>query len=197
MAPTVDALEELRQFCNRIQVLPEPVWHEFAAIWQPFTAKRKTILTAVGETERYLYFVTEGVQRAFYTGDTDKEATIVFTYPFSFSGVADSFLTQQPSRYFLETLTRSSFIRTSFQQVDELMNKHHAFEQLIRKAVAFTLAGVLERQIELQCFSAEQKFRSLLKRSPHVLRLIPHKYLASYLGIDATTFSKLLGTVRL
>jgi hypothetical protein len=37
----------------------------------------------------------------------------------------------------------------------------------------------------------------LLKRSPHVLRLIPHKYLASYLGIDATTFSKLLGTIRL
>jgi len=65
------------------------------------------------------------------------------------------------------------------------------------RAVSFTFAGVLERQIELQCFSAEEKFKALLKRSPHVLNLIPHKYLASYLGIDATNFSKLLGTVRL
>ena len=61
----------------------------------------------------------------------------------------------------------------------------------------FILKGVLERQIELQCFSAEEKFRSLLKRSPHVLQIIPHKYLASYLGIDATTFSKLMSSVRL
>ena len=56
---------------------------------------------------------------------------------------------------------------------------------------------ILERQIELQCFSAEEKFRTLLTRSPHVLQIIPHKYLASYLGIDATTFSKLLGSARL
>jgi hypothetical protein len=55
----------------------------------------------------------------------------------------------------------------------------------------------LARQAELQCFSAEEKFKTLLKRSPHLLQLIPHKYLASYVGIDPTTFSKLMGSVRL
>jgi len=190
-------LTELRQFCNKIHLLQDEEWNDFADCWQPFSGKRKTILTKQGETERYLYFVTEGVQRAFYAGDQDKEATIVFTYPFSFSGVADSFLTQTPSRYFLETLTKSEFIRTTYQQVNELMMRYHNFETLIRKATSFSLAGVLERQIELQCFSAEEKFKVLLSRSPHVLRLIPHKYLASYLGIDATTFSKLLGKVRI
>jgi len=49
----------------------------------------------------------------------------------------------------------------------------------------------------LLSFTAEQKFRKLLTRSPQVLQLIPHKYLASYLGIDPATFSKLLGTVKL
>ncbi len=173
------------------------VWEVFAEAWQPFSAKRKTILTAAGETEKYLYFVTHGVQRAFYLGDDEKEATIMFSYPFSFSGVLDSFLLQQPSRYFLETLTQSEFIRAPYNQVRQLMQQHHSFETFVRKGISHALAGVLERQIELQCFSAEEKFRTLLKRSPHVLRLIPHKYLASYLGIDATTFSKLLGSVRL
>ena len=155
------------------------------------------MLTAAGETERYLYFVLEGVQRAFYVGADHPEATIVFTYAPSFSGVADSFLTQQPSKFFFETLTASKMLRTSYQQIQQLMDKHQAIERLIRLATSYALMGVLERQIELLSYSAEEKFKTLLKRSPHVLQLIPHKYLASYLGIDASTFSKLLATVRI
>lgn len=196
MISNEEAITKLQQFIAPIHPLHAEEWEAFASIWQPFSAKRKTVLTAAGDTEKYLYFVTEGVQHAFYQNEQGKEATIVFTYPFSFSGVADSFLLQLPSKYCLETLTKSEFIRTTFQQLQELMDRYHNFEKLIRRATNFTLAGVLERQIELQCFSAEQRFRALLKRSPHVLTMIPHKYLASYLGIDATTFSKLLGSVR-
>ena len=194
---TTTAVEQLKNFTTAIHPLTDAVWQEYEIIWQPFSAKRKTLLTATGETERYLYFVLEGIQRCWYVNEQGKEATIVFMYPPSFSGVADSFLLQKPSRFYFETLTASSFLRTTWQQLNALMQKHHEMETLIRKGTSYTLSGVLERQVELQCFSAEERFRSLLTRSPHVLRMIPHKYLASYLGIDATTFSKLLGTVRL
>ena len=187
----------LLQFIKAVYPLKEEETEKFLGIWQPFECKRKTILTAAGETEKYLYFVLEGVQRAFYIGNEKQEATIVFTYAPSFSGVADSFLTQTPSRYFLETLTSSRFLKASYKQLDQLMNEYPAIQRMVLQLTSFALKGVLERQIELQCFSAEEKFKTLLKRSPHVLQLIPHKYLASYLGIDATTFSKLLGSVRL
>ncbi|MFT3827014.1 MAG: Crp/Fnr family transcriptional regulator [Chitinophagaceae bacterium] len=192
-----EAMEKLQQFVNAVHPLSDNEWQDLAAIWQPVSYKRKTILTAAGETERYLYFVLEGVQRAFYVEAEQPEATIVFTYPYSFSGVADSFLTQTPSRYFLETLTTSSLLRTSHQQLQQLMNQHHNIERWVRLATSYALKGVLERQVELLSYSAEQKFRILLTRSPHVLQLIPHKYLASYMGIDASTFSKLLASVRL
>ena len=191
------ALEQLKKMSFSIHPLSDIEWNDFASIWKPFECKRKVILTKSGETERYLYFVLKGVQRGYYVHDDGREATIVFTYPFSFSGIADSFLIQQPSRFFLETLTVSSFLRTEYKQVNTLMQHYPNFQTCMFRAVSFTFAGVLERQIELQCFSAEEKFKALLKRSPHVLNLIPHKYLASYLGIDATNFSKLLGTVRL
>lgn len=187
----------LQQFVNVVHPLKEEEMDKFLAIWQPLECKRKTILTAAGETEKYLYFVLEGVQRAFYIGNEKQEATIVFTYAPSFSGVADSFLTQTPSKYFLETLTSSRFLRASYKQVDQLMTEYPAIQRMVLQLTSIALKGVLERQIELQCFSAEEKFKTLLKRSPHVLQIIPHKYLASYLGIDATTFSKLLGSVRL
>jgi CRP-like cAMP-binding protein len=185
----------IRQFISAVFPLKDEELDEFVSGWQPFECKRKTILTAAGETERYLYFVLEGVQRGFYIGNDGQEATIVFTYPPSFSGLADSFLTQTPSKCFLETLTASRFLRTTHRQVEAAMDKYPNIRKMILQQMGFVLKGVLERQIELQCFSAEEK--ALLKRSPHVLQLIPHKYLASYLGIDATTFSKLLGTVRL
>jgi CRP-like cAMP-binding protein len=190
-------LEILKEFIVGIQVLNEEEWSAFASVWQPFSTKRKTVLTSAESIERHLYFVLEGVQRSFYVGRGSVEATIVFTYPFSFSGIADSFLTQTPSIYYFETLTTSKFLRTSYQQMQELMTEFPAIQRLILKATSFALKGVLERVVELQCFTAEEKFRQLLKRSPHVLNLIPHKYLASYLGIDASTFSKLLGSVRI
>jgi CRP-like cAMP-binding protein len=190
-------IETLRLFLNKIFLLKEEEMNALCSIWQPFECKRKTVLTAAGETERYLYFVLEGVQRAFYIGAEKREATIVFMYPPSFSGVADSFLTQTPSVYFLETLTASRFLRTTYQQIEELSDRYPEIRKMILRLTSFVLKGVLERQIELQCFSAEEKFRALLKRSPHVLQIIPHKYLASYLGIDATTFSKLMGSVRI
>lgn len=192
-----DAIPHLQATIRQIHPLGETELEAFSDIWQPFEAGRKVILTSEGDTEKYLYFVLDGVQRAYAVGEDGREATLVFTYPYSFSGVADSFLLQQASRYFFETLTPSVFLRTTFRQMDELMLKHHAIERMIRLAVSHTLAGVLARQIELQSFTAEQRFRTFLNRSPHLLNMVPHKYLASYLGMDATNFSKFLATIRL
>jgi len=190
-------LEDLKKLVAAIQPMDGGEWEQFSAIWQLVEYKRKTVLTTIGDTERHLYFVLDGVQRVFYTDDKDREATLVFTYPPSFGGVLNSFLLQKPSPYFFETLTPSVLLRTTFLQLNGLMEKHAVVEKLIRKGLAPVIHGLLERQVELQCFTAEEKFRALLKRSPHVLQLIPHKYLANYLGMDPTNFSKLMGSVRI
>lgn len=190
-------IDLLEKFILQAYPLAKEEMEKFLSIWEPLTAKRKMIISRAGETERNLYFVTEGIQRVYYHDDQEREATIVFTYNPSFSGVADSFLTQTPSRFFAETLTPSSFLKTSFQQLDNLMKQNHNIERMIRLLSNAAFAGVLERMIEIQCFTAEEKFKTLLKRSPHLLNLIPHKYIANYLGIDATNFSKMLAKIRI
>ena len=177
--------------------LPVEILADLGAVFHKLTAKRKTVLTTEGEVEKYLYLVLEGVQRAYAIGEDGKEATLVFTYAPSFSGVADSFLLQKPSRYWFETLTPSVFFRTSFAEFDAILQKHPLLERKLRIALSETLEGVLVRQIELQSFTAEQRFRTLMARSPHLLQLVPHKYIANYLGMDATNFSKLLGQIRI
>jgi CRP-like cAMP-binding protein len=155
------------------------------------------VLTRVGEREKYLYFVEKGVQRVYYFDDREREATLVFTYPPSFGGVLDSLMLGQPSRYFYETLTASSFLRASYGDLQELLQTRPAVEGMIRQGITHALSGVLRRLAELQCYSSEEKFRELLTRSPHILQLVPQKYLANYLGIEASNFSKLMNKVKI
>ncbi len=184
--------DALRDFITRIHPLDSAGWTAFSEHWQPHVARRKTVLTAAGEVERYLYFVLDGVQRAFLLSDSGREATIVFTYPPSFSGVPDSLLTGLPSPVYFETLTPSRFLRLRGDHLYRLMESVPAVKTVVLKSLAHALHGVLKRQAEVQVFSSEEKFRALTARSPHLLNLVPHKYIASYLGMDATNFSKLL-----
>jgi CRP-like cAMP-binding protein len=192
-----DAFTQLQQLVTRIHPLSAEEWQAFAATWKPFSAKRKTTLTTAGEKEKYLYFIADGVQRIYHIDEQDREATILFTYAPSFGGVLDALLLQQPARYFYETLTPSHFLRTSYTELQSLMLHHSGIEIMIRQGLTIALSGVLERLVELQCFSSEEKFKKLLQRSPHILGLVPHKYLANYLGINATNFSKLINSVRI
>ena len=189
-------LDILREQIQLFHPLDEEALLALSEPWEEITCKRKQLLTKAGDTERYLYLVLDGVQRAFYEHG-DREATLVFSYAPSFSGVIDSFLLQQPSKYFLETLTRSKLLRLHYNDLSRLMLQHHSIETWIRIAVTQVLAGTLQRNIELISYNAEEKFTTLLHRSPQILNLIPHKYLASYIGVDPATFSKLLSKVRL
>lgn len=170
---------------------------KFYELFKPISYPRKSVLTESGSTEKYLYFVEKGVQRIVYQDDIGHEATILFTYQGNFGGVLDSMLTGRATPYSYETLTKSNLLRAPISEVRNLGKAYPAINQLLFEGLLFAFGGLLERLVEIQCFSAEEKFRILLKRSPHILQIIPHKYLANYIGIDATNFSKLLNSVKL
>lgn len=189
--------ESLRAFVSNSLSLSDDEWTDFASIWSPFSTKRKELITTPGSIENYLYFVVEGVQRVYYYDENEKEVTLVLTYAPSFGSVLDSFLLRQPGKYYYEALTPSTFLRAHYDQLMAVADKHPKIDTYIRQSTAIALSGLLERMVELQCFSNTQKLSSLLRRSPHILQLVPHKYLANYLGIDPTNFSKLLNNVKL
>jgi CRP-like cAMP-binding protein len=190
-------LETLTKIIESFEPLTDEGRDDFQRIWLEHKVKRKELITAAGEVEKYLYFVTEGVQRIVYQDNQNRESTLVFSYAPSFGGSISSFFLQKQSPYFYESLTPSSFLRAPFSAVDGCMRKHPEVSDAIRIGITHAFSGLLERMVELQCFSSEEKFRELLKRSPHILTLVPHKYLANYLGIDPTNFSKLINSVKI
>lgn len=89
------------------------------------------------------------------------------------------------------------FLKATYETFIQVLTAYPKLDILIKKQSYLTLSGLLERMVELQCFSAEEKFKSLLKRSPQILQLVPHRYLANYLGIHPSNFSKFMNTIKI
>lgn len=189
-------MEQIKIFLNQIYPLDGRVMDKLLNAYDEKEFKRKDILTSEGQTEKYMYFVLEGIQRSYYIKE-DKEHVIAFTYPPSFSGIPESFITQTPSKYYLECITDSKMLRLSYENLYRLMDEEREIERLFRKATEMVLVGFIHRHYELMAYNIEERFKAFAERSPHLFGMVPHKYLASYLGMNATNFSKLLGKVKL
>lgn len=184
----------MKSFLLAIHDVPEPILDQYIDQWQAHAVPGNTVMTAPGETETYLYYVRQGIQKSYYLKD-DKEHIVAFTYHPSFSGIPESFLTQSPSNYFLETITDSHFLRISYRKHQEYMAEYREIETLFRKLTEQLLIGVVQRYYELMGLNMEERFQTFMARSGHLLHKVPQKDLAAYLNMDPTNFSKLLNQV--
>lgn len=159
------------------------------------TYKKGDYIILPGQVQKELLFVVAGVQMSYFeTGD--KTHVIAFTYPPNPCAIPESFSFQKPSRYFLKCLTDSEFKALYYEKLQQILDQSQGIERLFRKMTEAILAGIINRHTELHSLTIEERYKAFCQRSPHLLQLVPHKYIASYLGIDPTNFSKLFNTVR-
>jgi CRP-like cAMP-binding protein len=187
--------EELKEYINRIHKLPDDLLKDFLSYWQIKYARRKEVITHEGNTERFLYFTKKGIQKAYYLKE-GKHYIIAFTYPFAFTCIPESFLTQTPSKYYFECITDSEFLFISYNSFITLVEKHHEIETLLRKTLIGTLSGIVNRYHRILTLSMEEKSNDFMQTSLHLINQIPHKDIANYLKIDPTNFSRLLSHAK-
>lgn len=157
--------------------------------------KKGDFITVPGQIQKELYFVKSGVQMSYFDTD-DKTHVIAFTYFPNLCAIPESFSFQTPSKYFLTCLTNSELEYITFEELQKLFDQSQQLERLFRRMIEFVLAGITNRHIELHSLTIEERYKKFCQRSPHLLQLVPHKYIASYLGIDPTNFSKLFNSVK-
>lgn len=189
-------MNPLKSYLKGFHNVDDTILDEYISLWNKFNVSKKQTMTVLGQIEKHFYFVLSGIQKSFYF-HREKEHVIAFAYPPSFSGIPESFLTQTPSKYYLETISKSKFLRISYEQHHKYMGEHREIETLYRKITEFFLEGVIQRQHEIMALSMEERFRIFVGRSSHLLQTIPQKDIASYLNISPTNFSKLINKIRI
>ena len=157
--------------------------------------KKGELIIRPGQTQRELYFVKSGVQMSYFDAE-DKIYVVAFTYYPNLCAIPESFSSQIPSKYFLACVSDSELECLTFEELQGLFDQSHAIERLFRKMTEALLAGMINRHMELHSLPIEERYKQFCQRSPHLLQLVPHKYIASYLGIDPTNFSKLFNSVK-
>ncbi|MCC5940684.1 MAG: Crp/Fnr family transcriptional regulator [Balneolaceae bacterium] len=154
------------------------------------------IVVKPGETHRELYFINSGILMPYF--ETDKKIHVIaFTYAPGVCVIPESFAFERPSNYYLKCLSECEVECLTFESLMNLFDENHQIERLFRKMTEAVLVGVINRHVELHTKTIKERYVSFCSRSSHLLQMVPHKYIASYLGIDPTNFSKLYNTVKI
>lgn len=181
---------ELKAFFPQV-ALTEQEENHFKSLWSVKTFNQYDLITEAGNIERYFYFVLEGVQAIYILNEKGEKVVLGFSYSGSPSGVFDSFINKQPSYTFLEALKPSQMLAISFKDYQDLFEKYPGFYKWGHEFFQQILFGRLSREVELLTLSAEQRYIAFMQRCPEELKVIPQKYLASYLNMKPETFSRL------
>lgn len=181
---------------NNLSPFPPESWEKLEGYGREKTVARGNMLISEGEVQKDLYLVMEGIQMS-YLEKPDQLHVVAFTYPPGLCAIPGSFSLQKPAPYSLKALTESRLLSIPFFRLEECLETDSRLEKAFRKMTELILAGVIERHLERHSLSMEARFLSFCQRSPHLLHQVPHRYLASYLGMDATNFSKLFNRVKI
>jgi len=186
----------LREYYERIMKLKESEWLFIASFFRRKVLPKGAIMTKQGETESYLSFIEKGIVR-FYIPDEENELTFDFSFDKEFACAYDSFLTQAPSQYELQTLTETIVWQISFEDLQQVYATSVAGNYLGRFATEKLFLAKSKRELSLLKHNAKERYLRLFEEQPNILKSIPLKYVASYIGITPQALSRIRRQVLL
>lgn len=117
--------------------------------------------------------------------------TFNFCFDKEFTCAYDSFLTQTPSNYELQALTDTVVWQISYEDLQTVYAKTKVGNYLGRFAAEKLFLAKSKREISLLKYTAKQRYLQLFKEQPRVLKHIPLKYIASYIGVTPQGLSRI------
>lgn len=172
--------------------------HLSAEFIMALTAKSKlkhypkgTILLREGGLCRHLYFIQKGSLRFFYVDEEGKDITHWFSFEGDFMTEVNSFFSQAPSDFYLETLEDSEIFSLSLESMEILSNNFTEFNQLEKMIYRNAVLELGEKIKDLQFRDAKTRYDNLLKKQEDILLRVPLGHIASYLGITQQSLSRI------
>ena len=136
--------------------------------------------------------MNSGLARIFYYKD-EHEVTELFAQEGEIIVRVESLFTGRPSRKGIHILEDSEIVGINASGLFQLYDTHQGIERLFRKVFEAEHLQTVLRLESLQFHSAEERYEILLKETPNLIKRVPLKFIASYLGITQTSLSRIRG----
>jgi CRP-like cAMP-binding protein len=183
-------------FLTAIHPIDHEEYEELLKNLQEKSFRKGDHIIVPGQIQKQIYFIKSGVQMCHFEKG-EKTHVIAFTYPPNLCALPETFSEQKPSKYYFTCITDSELEYLTYDDLQRVFGKYKNIETLFRRINDKLLSGILNLHLEFRTMSIEERFTTFCRRSPHLLQQVPHKYIASYLGIDATNFSKLFNSIKI
>lgn len=187
-------MEKIRTYLEQTVAINEKDWLLFSSklVHRNFKKKEKLILKGV--QENYISFIESGIAR-FLIPEEEKEITFGFCFEKEFISAYDSFLTRTPSLYHIEALTDMSIWSISYSDLQEIYNKTSVGNIIGRLSVERLFLIKSKREQSLLNETAKQRYLNLFTERPNLIKEIPLKYIASYIGVTAQALSRIRNAI--
>lgn len=159
-------------------------------IEKTLTIERNAFLKVKGSIDTNIYFIEEGSLRIFVLDDYE-ERIIRFGYKDNIIVSLDSFLTENPSDFYIQAIKKTSVKVITKKSFMAFINKNEEHLKLWIKILEDLILQQIEREKDILIQSPKERFDRVLKRSPKLFQEVPNKHIANYLRMSPETLSRL------
>lgn len=153
-------------------------------------AKRRYLLEP-GHICRSIYFIESGQFRLYDLDANGTEINRRFSFEHQFAVDFQSFISQSPSRYFLQAMKDSEVTAISYADLQRTYDQSKGWERLGRLLAERAYQQVNEKLELMQFNTPEERYQFILDTRPELLERISLAHLSSYLGIRPESLSRL------
>ena len=186
-----DVHARLRSFSRAYEPIGAADWTEIVARWMPWSTSAGGEILREGQVCRHVYFLDAGLTRYHFADAEGVDRTKFFTEPPYVFTAQRSFNAGVPSREAITAVADCGGLRISKSDVDVLLARVPAFATFVRKLVAEVQGFTEDILVEAQTMTAEERYARMLEERLGLLRQLPLKHLASYLGIAPQSLSRI------
>jgi CRP-like cAMP-binding protein len=158
------------------------------------TIKKGDYLLREGQVCRDIVFVKEGCLRLYYISN-DIETSVWFSFGDSSAIEISSFISGEPSSYFIQAIDDSEIWFLSKTELNKLYLDYPKMQLMMKNFLEDVVLNLITRFTSLQRDSAEKRYLDLINK-PDYLQMIPQKYLASFIGVTPTSLSRIRRKIR-
>jgi CRP-like cAMP-binding protein len=174
-----------------IKNLPPEKVQALLAIGRRETLSAGTYFLREGEIPRRFAYVNKGLFRYVYIDDKGYEFTKGIIQEQRFISSYSAMVTESPSFFFIEALEEAEVISFSFPQWKELADEDPSWTKFLLQLVEKGFMAKEKRERELLLLDAEARYRNFLYEFPGLEKRIKQTIIASYLGIQPESLSRI------
>lgn len=177
-------------FLRSIIPLSDDLKQRLDSILKVAEFKKKTLLLREGQISNHIYFIESGLIRIYYLkGDREICSGLLAEGGIALS--VKSFFKRERSDEFIETIEDTKVQFITYEELEHLYRDFPEYNIVGRKLITEYYVMSEERNFLLRRQSAQEKYEFFQNRFGHLTSRVARKDIASYLGINLETLSRL------